>query len=169
MDEIKKRLKERYLQLKREHGWSEDAKALNVKSGNNQKKNIKKGSKGKYFKRRCNHYGKFGYKKTDYWDLKKKKEKHEGNEKKVRKDKSKDRCFKCGMLGHHENECRNDKDARGDGKNDTFAMMCYEDTEDDKNGNRDGDNKQESKNPEAYEREVGHETLIQFPPEMVEN
>ena len=24
MDEVKKRLKERYLQLKREHGWSED-------------------------------------------------------------------------------------------------------------------------------------------------
>ena len=39
MDEVKKRLKERYLQLKREHGWSEDEMALNVKSGNNQKKN----------------------------------------------------------------------------------------------------------------------------------
>ena len=31
MDEIKKRLKERYLQLKREHGWSEDEMALNMK------------------------------------------------------------------------------------------------------------------------------------------
>ena len=28
MDEVKKRLKERYLQLKREHGWSEDEMAL---------------------------------------------------------------------------------------------------------------------------------------------
>ena len=27
MDEIKKRLKERYLQIKREHGWSEDEMA----------------------------------------------------------------------------------------------------------------------------------------------
>ena len=45
MDEVKKRLMERYLQLKREHGWSEDEMALNVKSGNNQNKNIKKGSK----------------------------------------------------------------------------------------------------------------------------
>ena len=38
MDEVKKRLKERYLQHKREHGWSEDEMALNVKSGNNQNK-----------------------------------------------------------------------------------------------------------------------------------
>ena len=34
-------------------------------------------------------------------------------------------------------------------------MTCYEDTEDDKNGNGDGENKQESKNPEDYERNVG--------------
>ena len=47
MDEIKKRLKERCLQLKREHGWSEDEMALNMKSSDNQNKNIKKGSKGK--------------------------------------------------------------------------------------------------------------------------
>ena len=38
IDEVKKRLKERYLQLKREHGWSEDEMALNVKNGNNQNK-----------------------------------------------------------------------------------------------------------------------------------
>ena len=43
----------------------------------------------------------------------------------------------------------------GDGNNETFAMTCYEDTEDDKNGNGDGENKLESKNPEAYERKVG--------------
>ena len=36
MDEIKKRLKERYLQLKREHGLSEDEIALNMKGSNNQ-------------------------------------------------------------------------------------------------------------------------------------
>ena len=34
-------------------------------------------------------------------------------------------------------------------------MTCYEDTEDDKNGNGDDENKQESKNPEADERNVG--------------
>ena len=45
MDEIKKRLKECYLQLKREHGWSEDEMALNMKSSRNQSKNIKKGTK----------------------------------------------------------------------------------------------------------------------------
>ena len=131
MDEVKKRLKERYLQLKREHGWSEDEMALNVKSGNNQNKNIKKGSKGKYFKGRCNHCGKFGHKKADCWDLKNKKEKHQENEKKVQKDKTNVRCFKCKKLGYYANECKNDKESSGDGNNETFAVMCYEDTEDD--------------------------------------
>ena len=40
MDEMKKRLKECYLQLKREHGWSEDEMALNMNSSDNQSKNI---------------------------------------------------------------------------------------------------------------------------------
>ena len=34
-------------------------------------------------------------------------------------------------------------------------MTCYEDTEDDKNGNGDDENKQESKSPEDAERKVG--------------
>ena len=154
MDEIKKRLKEHYLQLKREYGWSEDEMALNMKSSNNQSKNIKKGSKGKYFKGRCYHCGKFGHNKADCWDLKNKKEKHQENEKKVQKDKSKVRGFKCGKLGHYANECKNAKDSSGDGKNHTFAMMCCENSEDDKNGNGDHENKQESKNPEDHERKV---------------
>ena len=94
LDEMKKRLKERYLQLKREHGRSEDDMAWNMKSSNNQSRNIKKGSKGKYFKGRCNHCGKLGHKKTDCWDLKNKKEKHQENEKKVQNDKTNVRCFK---------------------------------------------------------------------------
>ena len=155
MDEVKKRLKERYLQLKREHGWSEDEMALNMNSGNNQNKNIKKGSKGKYFKGRCNHCGKFGHKKADCWDLKNKKEKHQENEKKVQKDKTKVRCFKCGKLGHYANECRSDKESSGDGNNETFAMTCFEDGEDDKNENGDDENKFESKNSEDDERKVG--------------
>ena len=155
MDEIKKRLKECYLQVKREHGQSEDEMALNIKSSNNQSENIKKGSKGKYFKGRCNHCGNFGHKKADCWDLKNKKEKHQENEKKVQKHKSKVRCFKCEKLGHYANECKNDKDSSGDGKNDTFAMMCYKNSEDDKNGNGDDENKQESKNPEDDEITVG--------------
>ena len=170
MDEVKKRLKERYLQLKREHGWSEDETALNVKSGNNQNKNIKKGSKGKYFKGRCNHCGKFGHKKADCWDLKNKKEKHQENEKKVQKDKSKVRCFKCGKLGHYANECKNDKESSGGGNNETFAMTCFEDEEDDKNENGDDENKFEAKNSEDDERKVGPGTprttmeLQQTPP-----
>ena len=155
MDEVKKRLKEHYLQIKREHGWSEDEVALSIKSGNNQNKNIKKGSKGKYFKGRCNHCEKFGHKKADCWDLKNKKEKHQENKKKVQKDKSKFRCFKCGKLGHYANECKNDKESSGDGNDETFAMTCYEDAEDDKNENGDGENKIESKNPEDDERKVG--------------
>ena len=152
MDEVKKRLKERYLQLKREHGWSEDEMALNVTSGNNQNKNVKKGSKGKYFKGRCNHCGKFGHKKADCWDLKNKEEKHQENKKKVQKDKSKIRCFKCGKLGHYANECKNDKESSGDGNNETFAMTCYKDAEDDKYENGEGETKLESKNSEDDER-----------------
>ena len=129
--------------------------SLTMKSSDNQSKNIQKGSKGKYFKGRCNHCGKFGHKKTDCWDLNNKKEKHQENEKKVQKDKSKVRCFKCGKLGHYANECKNDRESSGDGKNDIFPMTCYEDPEDDKNGNGDDENKQESKNPEADERKVG--------------
>ena len=155
MDEVKKRLKERYLQLKKEHGRSEDEMALGMKSGNNQNKNIKKGSKGKYFKGRCNHCGKFGHKKADCWDLKNKKEKHQENEKKVQKDKSKVRCFKCGKLGHYANECKNDKESSGGGNNETFAMTCFEDEEDDKNENGDDENKFEGKNSEDDERKVG--------------
>ena len=155
MDEVKKRLKERYLQLKKEHGWSEDEMALRMKSGNNQNKNIKKGSKGKYFKGRCNHCGKFGHKKAECWDLKNKKEKHQENEKKVQKDKSKVRCFKCGKLGHYANECRSDKESSGGGNNETFAMTCFEDEEDDKNENGDDENKFEAKHSEDDERKVG--------------
>ena len=106
MDEIKKWLKECYLQLKREHGWSEDDMALNVYSGNNQNKNVKKGSKVKYFKGRCNHCGKVGHKKADCWDLKNEKENHQENKKKVEKDKSNVRCFNCGKLSHMQMSVR---------------------------------------------------------------
>ena len=87
MDEIKKTLKECYMQLKREHGWFEDEMALNMKSSNNQSRNIKRGNKGKFFKGRCNHCGKFGHKKADCWDLKNKKEKQQENEKRSKKIK----------------------------------------------------------------------------------
>ena len=65
LDEVKKRLKEQYLHLKREQGWSEDEMALNMKSSNNQSRNIKKGNKGRFFKGGCNHCGKYGHKKAD--------------------------------------------------------------------------------------------------------
>ena len=96
MDEIKRRLKECYPQFKREHGWSEDEMALNMKSNSNQNRNInRKGNKGRLFKGRCNHCGKYGHKKADHWDLKNKQENSQENERKVQKDKSNVRCFKC--------------------------------------------------------------------------
>ena len=63
MDEIKKSC----LHLKREHGLSKDEMALNMKSSSNQSRNIKKGNKGRFFKGRCNHCGKYGHKKADCW------------------------------------------------------------------------------------------------------
>ena len=45
MDEIKKRLKEHYLKVKREHGWSEDEMVLNMKSrAETSRKEAKKSS-----------------------------------------------------------------------------------------------------------------------------
>ena len=129
MDEIKKRFKEYYLHLKREHGWSEDEMALNMKSSSNQSRNIKKGNKGKFFKGRCNHCGKYGHKKADCWDLKNKREKSQESERKVQRDKSNVSCFKCKKLGHYANECRNEKHSSGDEKHVSFAMTGYENIE----------------------------------------
>ena len=106
------RLKEHYLQLKREH----------MKSSSNQSRNIKKGNKGRFFKGRCNHCGKYGHKKADCWDLKIKQESGQENERKGQKDKSKVTCFKC-KLGHYANEGKNDKETSGNEKHVTFAMM----------------------------------------------
>ena len=132
MDEVKKRLKERYLQLKREHGWSEDEMVLNMKSSSHQSRNIKKGNKGRFFKGMCNHCGKYGHKKADCWDLKDKQEKSQEYERKVQKDKASVRCFKCKNLGHYANECKNDKETSQNEKHVTFAMMCYENSEEEK-------------------------------------
>ena len=132
MDEVKKRLKERYLQLKREHGWSEDEMALNMKSSNNQSRNIKKENKGKFSKERCAHCGKYGHKKADCWDLKNKEENSQESERKVKKEKSHIRCFKCKKMGHCANKCKSGKGSSGSDKHVTFAMMCYENNQDEK-------------------------------------
>ena len=79
---------------------------------------------------------------------------HQENEENVQKDKSKDRSLMCGKLSHYPNEYKNDKDSSGDEKHVTFAMMCYEKSEEDKNGNGDDENKQESENPDDDERNV---------------
>ena len=116
MDEVKKRLKDHNLQLKREHDWSEDKMALNMKSSNNQSRNMKRGNKGKFFKGRCAHCGKYGHKKTHCWDLKNKEEYCQESKRKVKKDKSHIRCFKCKKLGHYAYECKSGKGSSGSDK-----------------------------------------------------
>ena len=64
------------------------------------------------------------------------------------------RCFKCKKLGHYAIKCKNDKDSSGDDKHVTFAMTCYENSEEEKNENGGEENKQESKNPEDDERKI---------------
>ena len=80
MDEVKKSLKEYNLQVKREHGWSEDERALNMKSSNNQSRNIKKGNKGKFFKEGVLIVENMATKKADCWDLKNKEEHNQESE-----------------------------------------------------------------------------------------
>ena len=38
-------------------------------------------------------------------------------------------------MGHYANECRDEKDSSGDEKRVTFAMMCYENSEEEKKEN----------------------------------
>ena len=67
--ELKKRLKEKYMQLRKENGWAEDEMALaasqnstkNQNEGSNQRKTMR-------FKGRCHHCGKDGHKKVDCRD-----------------------------------------------------------------------------------------------------
>ena len=56
-------------------------------------------------------------------------------------------------LGHYANECRNEKETSGNEKYVTFAMMCCENSEEEKYENGEEENKQESKNPDD-ERKV---------------
>ena len=57
-------------------------------------------------------------------------------------------------MGHYANECKNDKETSGNKKHVTFAMMCYENSEEEKYENSEEENKQESKNPDDDERKV---------------
>ena len=51
-------------------------------------------------------------------------------------------------------------DSSGDDKHVSFAMMCYENSEEEKNENGGEENKQESKNHEDDERNVGPGTAM---------
>ena len=129
--------------------------ALHLMSSSNQNENIKKGDKGNFFKGRCAHCGKYGHKKADCWDLKNKEENSQESERKVKKDMSHIRCFKCKKMGHYAIECKSGKDSSGSDKHVTFAMMCNEDEKYEKG---EEEHKQESKNPQDEERKVSHGT-----------
>ena len=61
--ELKKRLKEKYMQLRKEKGWGEDEMTLSASQ--NSAKFQKKGTTPRHtprFKRRCCHCGKWGHK-----------------------------------------------------------------------------------------------------------
>ena len=47
-----------------------------------------------------------------------------------------------------QNECKNEKNSSGNEKHVTLAMMCYENSEEEKYENGEEENKQESKNPD---------------------
>ena len=49
----------------------------------------------------------------------------------------------CKKLGHYANECKNDKETSRNGKDVTFAMMCYENSEEEKYEKGEEENKQE--------------------------
>ena len=72
----------------------------------------------------------------------------------VQKDKASVRCFKCKKLGHYANECKNDKETSGNEKHVTFAMMCCENSEEEKYETGEEENKQESKTHDDDERKV---------------
>ena len=58
------------------------------------------------------------------------------------------------QAGHYAHECKNDKNSSGNEKHVTFAMMCYENSEEEKYENGEEENKQESKNPDDDERKL---------------
>ena len=62
--------------------------------------------------------------------------------------------FQVLKLGHYANECRNEKDSSGDDKHVTFAMTCYENSEEEKCENGEEENKQNPKTPDDDEQKV---------------
>ena len=62
--------------------------------------------------------------------------------------------FQCKKLGHYADECKSGKGSSGSGKHVTFAMMCYENNQDEKYEKGEEENKEESKNPDDEERKV---------------
>ena len=116
LTELKKRLKEKYMQLKKEKGWGEDEMALS--QSQNSARFQKKGTTPRQtprFKGRCHHCGKWGHKKENCREcLKLTKEQQEQADKeksegKPRKYLQHVRCYNCNMMGHITKDCQEKK------------------------------------------------------------
>ena len=62
-------------------------------------------------------------------------------------------------MGHYANECKSGKGKSGDEKQVNFAMMCYENSEEEKYENEEEENEQEDKNPNDKERKLDAGTV----------
>ena len=123
--QLKKNLKEKYMQLRKENGWAEDEMAL--AACQNSTKNQNKGSNQRKATRvigRCHHCGKYGHKKVDCREWlkltkeeqdKADREQQEKSEEKPKKNKDHIKCFNCNKMGHYASECpeKKPKDSSG--------------------------------------------------------
>ena len=112
LTELKKRLKEKYMQLRKEKGWTEDEMALSPIQ--NRARLQKKGTNPRQtprFKGRCCHCGKWGHKKEHCREwLKLTKEQQEQTDKEKSEEKPRKylqhvRCYNCNKFGHIAKDC----------------------------------------------------------------
>ena len=134
LTELKKLLKEKYLQLQKEKECGEDEMTLSASQ--NSARFQKKGTNPRQtprFKGRCHHCSKWGHKKEHYREWLKlikeqqeqaDKEKSEENPRKYLRHR---RCYNCSKMGHFAKDSPEKKSRdSGGGSSGGFAMMCTE-------------------------------------------
>ena len=165
LKELKKRLKERCMHLKRENGWSNDEMSLAVTMKNTSRPQGEptrsSGGGGKKFKGKCKHCGKQGHKKAECWELHPELKDANKRERKGRQDLSKVKCYNCNKMGHYASSCPEKKKSSQDNSTNShsegFAMTTFEqeenlkdasskecaETQEDSKGNDEQERKQE--------------------------